>query len=175
MTNGWVDVQIPIIAFCGHGRSGKDTGAEWARDHTILRFKGGCSWTALKYMAKRLSEDEGRVVTEEEAYKNRHMDRMKWYTYMNQYREGDPSRLIRDCLEHSDIVCGVRDGKELTASKEKGLLDLIIWVNRDVPNDPTVTYTRDDCDIVVDNTSTLEAYYQKLARLMKSLGLQVKE
>lgn len=163
----------PVIAFCGYGRSGKDTGAEWFRDHTPLKFMGGCSWTARDYMAMRLSEDEGRIVTIDEAYARRHEDRIKWYTYLNQFRVGDPSRLIRNCLSHSDIVCGVRDRKELFAARDEGLLDLLIWIDRDVPVDSTVTYTIDDCDIVIRNRDTLGVYHNRLARLAKLIGLPV--
>jgi len=161
----------PIIAFCGYGRSGKDTGAEWFRDHTKLVFKGGCSWTARIYMAERLSKEMGRLVTPEEAYARRHEDRMKWYEYLNNYRCGAPSRLIRDCLNHSDIICGIRDRAELLAAREEGLLDLIIWVDREVPTDPTVTYTADDCDVIVRNHHSLPDYYAKLWHLAASMGL----
>jgi len=161
----------PVIAFCGYGRAGKDTGAEWFRDHTALVFKGGCSWTARVYMAERLTQDLGRLVTVDEAYARRHEDRMKWYTYMNEYRKDDPARLIRDCLTHSEIICGIRDRAELLAAREEGLLDLIIWVDRDVPVDPTVTYTVDDCDIIIRNHRSVMAYYSKLWQLARSLGL----
>ncbi|NIN68084.1 MAG: hypothetical protein GTO63_25935 [Anaerolineae bacterium] len=90
---------------------------------------------------------------------------------MNEYREGDPSRLIRDCLSHSDIVCGPRDKAELLAAKGEGLIDLIVWVDRDVPEDPTVTYSIDDADIVVRNRGTLLQYEERLARLMKALRI----
>jgi hypothetical protein len=163
----------PVIAFCGYGRAGKDTGAEWFRDHTDLVFAGGCSWTARIYMAKRLSEDEGRLITPDEAYTRRHEDRMKWYTYLNEYRKDDPARLIRDCLEHSDIICGVRDYAELIAAKAQGLLDLIIWVDRDVPVDPTVTYSIDDCDVIIRNHGDVQVYYQRLERLARLLDLEV--
>lgn len=167
---------LPVIALCGYGRAGKDTAAEWLRDHTVLRFSGGCSWTALPYMARRLSEDFGRLVTEEEAYRRRHEDRMKWYTYMNEYRKDeyrkdDPARLIRDVLQHSDLVCGVRDRCELLAAREEQLLDLVVWIDRDVPVDPTVTYSIDDCDIVVRNHGTIHEFHQRLYRLARSLRL----
>lgn len=163
----------PTLAFCGYGRAGKDIGAEWFRDHTDLVFLGGCSWTARQYMAQRLSADEGRVITVEEVYERRHEDRWKWYTYMNEYRKDDPARLIRDCLSHSDIVCGVRDRMELITAKREGLLDLLIWVDRDVPEDKTVTYTIDDCDIIIRNRTDVGVYYQRLERLAKSIGLKV--
>lgn len=158
---GW----IPTLALCGHGRCGKDSAAEWLRDNTLLTFKGGCSWTALPYVAGRLG------ISTEEAWATRHDNRMEWYHICNEYRKDDPSRLIRDVLKHSDLVCGIRDRKELVDAKEKGLIDLIIWIDRDVPCDPTVTYTIDDADIVIRNNGDLDSFYKKLGNLARAIGV----
>lgn len=162
---------LPVLALCGFGRAGKDTAAEWFRDNTKLVFKGGCSWTALPYMAGRLSADLGREVTVEEAYATRHQDRMKWYNYMNEYRAVDAALIIRDVLKHSDIVCGVRDKCELLTAKKEGLLDLIIWIERDVPVDPTVTYSIEDADIIIRNNSDIETFHRRLRSLASCLGI----
>lgn len=162
---------LPVLALCGYGRAGKDTAAEWFRDNTKLTFRGGCSWTALPYMAKRLSADAGRLITEEEAYATRHQDRMKWYNYMNEYRAVDPALLIKDVLKHSDVVCGVRDKCELLGAKNEGLLDLIVWIDRDVPVDPTVTYSIEDADIIIRNHTTKDAFHHRLHNLAKCLGI----
>ena len=163
----------PVLAFCGPGRCGKDTAAAWFRDHTNLVFLGGCSWTAREYMAKRLSEDEGHLITPDEAYERRHEDRMKWYTYLNEYRKDDPARLIRDCLKHSDIVCGIRDHNELFAARREGLLELIVWIERTVPYDPTLTYTQSNCDIIVNNNDSLITYHDRLWHLALAMGLDL--
>lgn len=162
-----------VLAFVGMGRAGKDTAAEWFRDHTNLVYRGGCSWTGRHYMAERLSADEDRLVTPDEAYARRHEDRLKWYHYLNDYRSQDSALLIRDCLSHSDIICGIRDRAELCAAKAEGLLDLVIWIDRDVPRDLTVTFSIEDADIVVRNHSTVDVYYWRLERLAKSLNLLV--
>src|SRR5271166_5059644 len=140
---------LPTIAFCGYGRCGKDTASEFFHDHTCLKFIGGCSWSASHYMAKRLSEDYGRLVTPEEAYETRHSGgdelRMKWFNYMNEFREGDPLAIFRLCLEHSDIICGPRAEIEIKGGRE--LVDLFIWVARPgIALDPTVMYSSTDCD-----------------------------
>lgn len=160
--------KYPVLAFVGYGRAGKDTAAEWFRDNTPLRYAGGCSWTARHYMAEKLG------VSPEEAYRRRHENvemRQLWYEELNKYREKDAARLIRDCLEHSDIVAGVRDREELFAAKREGLLDLIVWIKRDVPVDPTVTYVETDCDCTIHNSSDLSSFYSKLASLAKTLKL----
>lgn len=166
---------IPIVAFLGHGRAGKDTCAEFMAWHTALVYKGGCSWTARNYMAKRLSAEAGRVITPEEAYENRHKDRVKWYNWLNEYRAANPSQLIRDCLEHSDVICGVRDGNELRAAVREDVIDLTIWVERPgTPVDPTVTYTIDDCDMVLHNNGDLNDLYKKLTHLAQALRLPLR-
>lgn len=163
----------PVIAWCGMGRAGKDTAAEYARDKFGLVYAGGSSWVGRVYMAKRLSEDEGRLVTPDEAYANRHKDRDKWYRYLNEYRHGDPTRLLRECLIYSDMICGPRDGFEMVTACKEGLIDLAVWVeNPRAPVDKTVTFTVDDCDVVVHNNGTHELFYRRLDRLIASLGFK---
>lgn len=168
------------LAIVGYGRCGKDTAGEYLAEHTVLKFEGGCSWAGRHYMAERLSKDYGRRVTPEEAYDNRHgmpgedpnVMRLKWYNYLNEFREGDPARLIRLVLKTSDFVCGLRDREELIAARKEGLLDLIVWIERPtVPIDPTVTFTKDDCDIVIMNDGTKGDYYRRLRRLATALKI----
>jgi hypothetical protein len=150
---------LPILAIVGHGRAGKDTVAEWLRDNTILRFKGGCSFTGCQYVADKLGSSW------HEAWRTRHERRMEWYHILNEYRKDDPTRLVRDCLEHSDIVCGLRDREELLGAKAKKLFDLVIWVDRPVPIDPTVTFTVDDADLIIRNYTKFEDLYERLTHL----------
>lgn len=155
----------PILAIVGHGRAGKDTAAEFFRDHTVLRFKGGCSYTGCQYVADKLG------ISWHEAWRTRHERRMDWYRILNDYREGDPSRLIRDCLEHSDIVCGVRDSIELSVARKECLLDLVVWIDRPVPFDPTVTFTIEDADVIIRNYTGFSDFYTRLKRFAKVLGV----
>jgi hypothetical protein len=156
---------LPVLAIVGHGRAGKDTAAEWLRDHTHLKFKGGCSYTGCDYVAKKLG------LSWHEAWRTRHELRMDWYRILNEYREGDPSRLVRDCLEHSDIVCGIRDRMEMIAAKKEGLLDLIVWIDRPVPVDPTVTFTIEDADVIIRNYSGFDDFYARLRRFSNVLRI----
>lgn len=158
----------PVLAFCGWGRAGKDTCAEWFRDHTPLKFAGGCSYTILPLVA------EARGESLEYAWETRHQNRQWWYEFCNEYRKHDPARLVRDCLAHSDIVCGIRDGFELKAVVAEGLTDLTIWVNKPgTEKDTTVTYEEKDCDISISNSGSIEDLHRKLERLAISLGLEV--
>lgn len=156
---------LPVLAFVGHGRSGKDTCCEWLRDNTFLRFAGGCSYTVLPHVARALG------LTTEEAWATRHDNRMFWYEWCNEYRREDPARIVRECLAHSDVVCGVRDGVELRAARDEGLVDVIVWVDRAVPADPTVAFTADDADLVLRNHGSLDDLYRRLRRLATALKI----
>ncbi len=164
--------RLPTLAIVGYGRAGKDTAGSFLTEHFRLKFSGGCSWAIRHYMAERLSADAGRIISPDEAYINRHDDRLKWYNYCNEYRKDDPAKLVRLVLETSDFVCGIRDRKEIISAKNEGLLDLIIWIeNYRAEADKTVTFSKEDCDIVVLNNSSLADYYERLYRLGVALGI----
>lgn len=142
---------LPNVAICGYGRVGKDTVGKILRRKTPLKYSGSLSWVGLPYMAKRLG------VCEQEAWEERHENRELWKQYLDEYREGDPSKLIRESLERGQLVVGVRDVAELKAARAEGLLDHIIWVHKEgTPVDSTVTYTASDCDMVFCNNGTKE-------------------
>jgi hypothetical protein len=98
---------------------------------------------------------------------------MFWREELDKLRERDPALLVKMVLRESDIVCGIRAKIEFEAAKALGLIDLSIWVDRDVPVDPTLSFGVDDCDMVLRNHSTVEDLYLKLEHLARSLRLQV--
>ena len=155
----------PVMAIVGYGRAGKDTCAEWLNANTVLRYAGGCSWVARHHMAKTLG------LTPEEAFLRRHEDRRFWFEEFNRLREKYTTLLIRLCLEESDLVCGVRSGIELAAGRNEGLIDLVVWIDRDVPVDPTVEFSVADADIVVRNDRTIDDFYLKLKHFAKALNI----
>lgn len=155
------------IAILGLGRVGKDTAGAYIGNHSSLRYMGSTSNIICPIIAKHLG------ISEKEAWTTRHDgdNRMFWYNFCNEYRRDDPTKLARISLEVSDMVVGLRDKREFDACKEAGLFDLTIWINRDVAPDPTVTFRREDCDVIIDNTGSFEQYYHKLDRLIKVLNI----
>ena len=154
-----------MLAVVGRGRAGKDTVAEWLEANTVLRFKGSCSWTGRLYVADRLG------ITPEEAWATRHERRMEWYDLLNEYRREDPARLIKDVLKHSDVVVGVRDGVEMKAAIDARLVDLVIWVDRDVPEDPTLTFGEELADVILPNRWAVADLHRRVEALARSLRI----
>lgn len=154
------------IALCGHGRVGKDEAAQWFNVNTSLRYSGfSTSMAITPHAAKHLG------ITEEEAFARRHEDRMLWFELGNNLREHDPAFLARQTFEHGDIAVGIRDRSEMQAVLDEGLVDVAIWIERDVPEDPTLTYGKELCSIIVENTGTLEEFHASLRAVAMMLGV----
>lgn len=157
----------PKIAILGFGRAGKDTAGEIIGKMSPLRYVGSTSQVVCPMIAKDLG------LTPEAAWADRHNNRMYWWRWCNEYRKDDPTKIARASLATGDLVVGLRDAIELEACKAAKLFDLILWINRDVPVDPTVTFRREDCDVVIDNNDDLPTLEKRLARLLRFAGVPV--
>ena len=70
------------------------------------------------------------------------------------------------------LVAGIRDKKELVAVKACGYTDYILWIERPgTPPDPTVTFTKEDCDEVIHNDAGLIHLHSKLFLWAEKRGL----
>jgi len=149
----------PRIALLGYGRSGKDTAGGWLGLFTPLGYAGSTSKAVCPLIAASLG------ISVEQAWRERHQNREYWYTWCNEYRKDDPAKLAKACLEKCNVVVGLRDIVELNACKKENLFDCIVWVsNPRVPYDKTVTFTSNDCDVVIENNGSYVEFYSKLKR-----------
>lgn len=156
------------LAICGHGRAGKDEAAKWFNENTTVRYSGfSTSAVIAPYVASVLG------ISEEEAFRRRHEDRQLWYEIGNELREHDPAFLARKTFEHGDIAVGIRDRDEMQAVLDEEMVDLAIWIERDVPPDPTLKYGQEMCDVIVLNTGELGAMFARLEALSKAMGIFV--
>lgn len=152
----------PKVLFCGPGRAGKDTAAEMFCDVTGLKFAGTFSKYLIKFVAPKLG------LSEEEAYRRRHESdamRMIWFETGNDIRKDDPTLLAKMAFENGDVSGGVRGLPEIKAIREHRVADLIVWVARDVPVDPTLEFGREYADVVIDNNGTLDELREKVTAL----------
>jgi len=159
-------INLPVIAFCGHGRAGKDTAAAWFGASTAIEYCGSVSSAVCPLVANALEQPT------DVAFAERHEDRQYWFEFCNELRRCDPTLLVRMTLGLGDVVAGIRGDIEFQACVQKGLVDLTVWVeNPSVDIDPTLEYTRADCDIVIDNCTTKVQFYRKLQKLAEILRL----
>lgn len=149
---------IPPLALLGMGRAGKDTAGEYLCKRFELDPPRSSSLNALPLVAHMIG------LPEQQAYAERHQHREFWIEACNMLRYDDLTRLARWCLGACDLAIGLRGNTEFAAVMKEGVCDLAVWVHRDVPKDPTVEFTREDCDVVIDNTTTLERFHERLER-----------
>lgn len=157
----------PRIALCGPGRCGKDTAAEWLHENTRLNYVMSTSEVIAPVAAERLG------LTVEAAFARRHEDRALWCRLGKEMRASDPAFLVRTVLDKgSDIVVGVRDRQEIVTASLEGLVDLVVWIDRRVPFDPTLEYGPELCDIRITNDDSLDEFHGKLAALARFARLE---
>jgi hypothetical protein len=86
-------------------------------------------------------------------------------------RESDPAALAREALKFGDIANGIRAKVEIEAVKLEGLVDLTIWIDREVERDDTLEFGPEVADIIIQNHGGLADFHARLARLARSWGV----
>lgn len=106
-------------------------------------------------------------------WRDRHNHRDAWYRSICEYNKDDLSRLSRHIFDLADIYVGIRNRDELMVSA--ALADLSIWIDATdrLPPEPatSMSISREDCDIAIDNNGSLDAFHSKLDRLMATLSV----
>lgn len=153
---------LPTLSFVGFGRAGKDTAAQLFCRELGLSFNGSTSRAVLPFVAHAAGVDE------ETCYLSRHEHRFFWFRFCNELRRGKPDMIARLQLADSDVLAGVRDAEEFRCLVPGGIVDLHVWIDRrGVEPDPTVEFTRDECELVIDNNGTLGEFNAKIVALAR--------
>lgn len=154
---------VPAIAVLGMGRAGKDEAGLFLAKEFGLQAPKSSSLNALPFVAHMIGIDK------KQAYAERHQHREFWIEACNQLRKDDLTRLARWCLGQCDFAIGLRGAKEVPAVVSEKVVDLTVWIDRDVPTDPTVEFTSKECDFVVQNHWSLEEFHTRLTRIGRVL------
>jgi hypothetical protein len=160
------------IGISGAGRSGKDTAAEYLASITELRYVAGTSYWARHLVFARTKELGCHYPDADAAWHDRHNHRQFWADVIGAYNRLDPVQLYRDCLADQDMLTGVRWRHEQAACRAADLVDLWVWIDRPgIPPDPTMDYGPEACDLVIDNSGTLEQFHANLRAFAARFGL----
>lgn len=161
---GHVQRHTPTLAIVGMGRAGKDTAAEILCQEFALAPPKSSSLVVLPFVAHMAGLPADAV------YPERHTFRDFWLNACHALRADDPTLLARWCLGSCDFAIGLRGRREFAEVVATNIVDLTVWVdNGRVPVDPTVEFTRDDCDVVIDNHTTLPTFRGRLIRFGRFL------
>ena len=155
------------LLLIGTGRSGKDSLCEYVRDIYGLSYKGSSEIACEKVIYPQLKDRYNSI---EECMADRHNgdNRTLWFKLISEYNTPDKSRLVREVLSEYDLYSGLRCKEEFEASKH--LFDLIIWVDAEerlgvTEDSSSITITKDDADIIIENNADLNTFKGKITRL----------
>lgn len=161
------------LAICGNGQHGKDTVAEWFRDHSTLRYFCSTSEAAAPIVFQRWGIAHYGSV--EACYRDRRNHRLRWAQTIWEYNQPDGLTLYRDMIVSQDVLTGIRKLEELQACYEHGIVELTLWVEQpgQPPEGSSNLITAADCDITLLNEhGRLEDTHRKLYRLATSWGVR---
>ena len=162
------------LAIVGPGKSGKTTASRWLAEHTPLRYAGSTSAAAAEVVCNHPTM-RGRYATQEECYADRRNRRQEWRDIILEYNQPDGLRLYREMVRESDILDGIRDARELQACRDAELVDVVVWMQRDVPTDPSLGFAPQVADYVIENNGSFEQLYAKLRELCERLRLELNQ
>lgn len=151
------------ILILGHGRHGKDTVAEYLRDHHRLSFRSSSLFLAETVVRPALVAHGLVYDTLDACYEDRVNHRCLWRDIILAYNTDDLSRLARAVLEVSDCYVGMRSIEEYRASRR--LFDVVMWVDaaaRGLPDDPSLSIGFEPDMVLIDNNGSLDETCEQL-------------
>jgi hypothetical protein len=165
----------PKVILIGHGRHGKDTVAEMLRTRWGMRFCSSSLFCAERVMMPAFAEFGLRYSDAEACFNDRHGSspvgdhREFWYKKISEYNHPDKARLARELLAENDIYVGVRDRRELWATRLVFPDALVVWVDASNRLEPegagSINVEPWMADVVLDNNGDLEQLQLGVDRL----------
>jgi len=158
------------VAISGRGKAGKTTASKMLAEISGLRYMCSTSQALSKVVFEKMIEKGHNFESVEECWGERASHRKEWGEIIKEYNQPDGVTLYTDMSAENDIFDGIRRSEELAACSDFGLVDVVIWIERDAaPDDVSLTYGMDACDIIIYNNSTLEELRDKLLLLWSGM------
>lgn len=159
------------ILIIGHGRHGKDTVAEYLRDHHGLSFRSSSLFLAETVVRPALVAHGLVYDTLDACYEDRVNHRCLWRDIILEYNAEDKARLAKAVLAVSDCYVGMRSIEEYCASRP--LFDAVLWVDaaaRGLPSDPSLTIEFKPDMVLIDNNGSLDETYEQIDDWMRVIS-----
>lgn len=184
-------IKRPKLLLLGYARHGKDTVAEYLRDRYGFSFTSSSLFCAENVIMPALERDfriqydsaADCMADRETVGDARDVEQLKgqkwrayWYDAITAYNTPDRARLAREITAEHDLYVGMRDKRELYASRLAKVFDLVLWVdgtNRLPPEDKSsCTVEPWMADVVIDGNGTVQDTYASVDALMAAIGIQ---
>lgn len=168
--------KLPInIVVTGHKNHGKDTFCKRLVSQFIsiegtplLRWQCSSTFCGVKAVFPALKDRYG-YRTFQECFNDRVNHRNEWYDLITAYNTPDLTRLGSELFAEYDIYAGLRSINELTALRNSGILDIVIFIDASkrlpLEDESSMTIKSSDADIIVDNNGTEEEFFNRIERV----------
>lgn len=165
---------IKRLFVCGPARHGKDSVCEMLQLSTGFTFASSSMFALNLFLRQGLKDKYGiEYDSPEECFADRGNKRNEWYSLICDYNKDDPTRMACRIFSEHQIYCGIRDRIEFLAGRD--LADLSIWVDAGTRVSDTSESAfshnlvrKEDCDVTLDNSGTLDDLRYKVERLCKT-------
>ena len=131
------------LLILGHKRHGKDTFAQFIKDHMggDFKFESSSMFCAEHFIFDALKEKYG-YATVQDCFNDRGNHRAEWYDLISEYNQENPAKLAAEILKTSDCYVGMRSEREYRAAQSQRLFDVIAWVyNSTLPKEDESSFT----------------------------------
>lgn len=163
------------LLIMGYARHGKDEASNYLARTYGLRYEPTSMWCAQNIMLDYFKKNGLTYDTAEDCYKSRMFFRHIWFEAICQYNATDKARLARSIFEANDIYCGMRGIEEFEATRNAGLFDYSLWIDRleVLPAESLASCTVASrlVDRIIDNNGSLKDLHAGLDRFARSVGL----
>lgn len=151
-----------VLAILGHGTCGKTTSSRW-----LASTYGLCYKYSTSEFAKTTIELPGD-------HTNRSEHRVAWGQAIADFNNEDEGiKLYKLMAEDHDIFDGIRRVNELIGVKRwvqgRGKIFVPVWIDRDVPEDPSCEIRPEHCRLTVNNHGDLLDLFFNLDLLWKGM------
>lgn len=174
--------KLPKIVILGHGRSGKDTVAEYMAEKYGFRFMSSSMFVARSAIWPACDSAPKpplpAYASFDEFYADRHNHRATWFKLISDYNRDDPARLGMELFAKHDLYVGLRSAREFHALRTRHAFDFVVWVDAGTRIKPEGA---DSCtvepwmsDYVIDNAHTIQGMRRSVDALMSLFGVRVR-
>lgn len=136
----------------------------------MIAYNGSTSEAAAALVFRKIGQEMG-YETQEACFADRHSHRKLWAEIIWEYNKPYGITLYEDMLKASDILNGIRRTGELSALRDRKMIDWVVWIDRDVPEDPSLEMGSEVADFIIPNNNTLERFYKRLDDLAAELRI----
>ena len=168
------------LAVVGHGESGKNVVSEWLKQHSDLKYCHSTSEAAASLLFDVFSLFDGsasppRYADTAACHADRRNHRELWREVILAFNGKRKTRLYLSMANNgNDVFNGIRCPVELQACLDAKIVDKVVWVERDVPRDPSFKIPYRDSYYALDNRGSLDDLDASLTAMCLNLGIPVR-